>query len=188
MVASCYIKETNLVGAVVTPAVGTGSSITNSNMGILDTPSTTLATAYAIPANSYSYEKWQRLQVYANAAPASTIQNVKVWETGTLPGADTHKIGTVQAAAYRTPIITISDIATLNMTSYTTEGTAFPVPIGGTSTPTSDTVGYIATVVTAGSPARYTDYVVHQIHVDTATTSGPTSALTMYWQYDEYSG
>ena len=172
--ATVLIKESNTVAQSVTPAGAT--SITNSNMGILDDSSQALVTAYAIPANTNSYEKWQRLKVEANAS-GNTIQVVKVWETGTLPTGDTHKVGTVQAAAFATPVRTASSIATTTIPA--TEGTAFPVPIGGTVTPTSNGVGMITTT-------GYSDYVVHQVHVDTATTSGPAAPLTMYWQYDEY--
>jgi hypothetical protein len=50
--------------------------------------------------------------------------------------------------------------------------------IGGTVTPTSNGVGLISTT-------GYSDYLVHQLHVDSATTTGAT--LTLYFQYDEFS-
>lgn len=166
--ATVLIAETNLVGAVITTA-------TNSNMGILDTPNTTLATAYAIPADSYSYEKWQRFSVTVNA-DGNTITGLRVWRTGTLGGAsDTHltnvrTAGYAGAAVYSTPVITVSSYT---QTMPTADPAAANLGIGGSLTGTITTTGY-------------SDYAVHQIHVHSSTTAGPAAANTMYYQYDEY--
>jgi len=171
------ICETNTVSVTVTDA------ITSANMGILDTANTSLSTSYAIPADSYSYEKWQRLHVHTNAS-GNTIQAIRVWCTGTLPGSDTHTTNAREsayagAASYSTPVITQTAAAN-RQTMPATAPTLANLGIGGTVTPTSNGVGLISTT-------GYSDYLVHQIHVDSATTAGPSSALTLYWQYDEYS-
>jgi hypothetical protein len=172
--ATVIIRETNLVGADIT-------TLTSSNMGILDTPNTTLATAYAIPADSYSYEKWQRLQVSANAS-GNTIQGIRVWRTGSLGGgSDTHltnaRTGSYAgAASYSTPLLTVSSYT---QTMPTSDPGATNLGIGGTLTPTSNGVGLISTT-------GYSDYLVHQIHVHSSTTAGPAAANTLYIQYDEY--
>jgi len=174
--ATVIIRETNTVSVTVTTA-------TSSNMGILDTPNTTLATAYAIPADSYSYEKWQRLNVSANAS-GNTIQGIRVWRTGTLGGgSDTHTTNArtaayAGAASYSTPVLTQTAAANRE-TMPTSDPGATNLGIGGTLTPTSDGVGLISTT-------GYSDYLVHQIHVHSSTTAGPAAANTLYIQYDEY--
>ena len=176
-VATVDICETNTVSVTVTDA------ITSSNMGILDTANTTLTTVFAIPADSYSYEKWHRLHVHTNAS-GNTIQGIRVWCTGTLPGSDTHTTNArtgsyAGAASYSTPVITQTAAAN-RQTMPSSDPGAANLGIGGTLTPTSNGVGLISTT-------GYSDYLVHQIHVDSATTAGPSSALTLYFQYDEYS-
>jgi hypothetical protein len=155
------------------------TTMTVTNMGIADTANTALGTAYAITAGAYSYEKWQRFTVTVNAS-GNTIQNLKVWRVGTLPGSDTHKTNANTSwsgvQAYVVPITTISTLATTTMP--VTEPTT-NLGIGGSITPTSDGLGKITTT---GS----SDYCIHQIKVDAASTAGPSPAHTMYFQYDEY--
>jgi hypothetical protein len=150
-------------------------------MGIIDGANQPLTTAFAIPADSYSYEKWQRLHVHTNAS-GNTIQSIRVWCTGTLSGSDTHTTNAREsayagAASYGTP--TLSQTAAANrQTMPVVPPTLSNLGIGGTVTPTSNGVGLISTT-------GYSDYLVHQLHVDSATTTGAT--LTLYFQYDEFS-
>jgi hypothetical protein len=172
--ATVIIRETNTVSVTVT-------TCTNSNMSSTDAANVALSTSTAIAADSYSYEKWQRFQVSANAS-GNTIQSLRVWRTGTLGGAsDTHLTnartsGYAGAASYTTPVNTVSSYT---QTMPATDPGAANVGIGGTLTPTSDGVGLITTT-------GYSDYIVHQVHVHSSTTAGPASANTMYYQYDEY--
>jgi hypothetical protein len=167
--ATVIIQEANTVSQTLT-------TCTSSNMGILDTPNTALATAYAIPADSYSYEKWQKVTVTVNA-DSNTIKGIRVWRTGTLGGgSDTHLANCktsayVGAPSFRTPIITVSDLAINAMP--TADPAATNLGIGGSLT---------GEITTTGS----SDYCVHQIHVHSSTVAGPAAANTLYFQYDEY--
>lgn len=170
--ATVIIQEFNTVS--VTP-----STASNSNMGIVDSANTTLSTAFAIPADSYSYEKWQKLTVTVNTS-ANTIKGIRVWRTGTLGGAsDTHLTNArttsyAGAASYTTPVITVSPFT---QTMPTSDPGAANLGIGGSLT---DYIGG------DHSATGSSDYLVHQIHVHSSTTAGPASANTLYFQYDEY--
>jgi hypothetical protein len=177
--ATVYIKETNgdVGSPVTTPLVNAADTLDNSYLINADSPEVVLSTTYAITAAAapagYSYEKWQRLQVYS-IGTSSTVSNVKVWCVQTSkPAADTLKVGVT--ATYATPRNTVSLTATTTMPS--TEGTAQAVT--KTGAPVSFTTG-------GADEAHMTDYVVFQCHVDATTAAGPSSAMTMYWQYDEY--
>jgi len=170
--ATVIIKETNGAAPGTVYPVSAAVTLTLSNMGIADTAETSLSSGYAIPAGSNSYEKFQRLEVYANAA-GDTIQNIKVWEVGTIPATDTHYCGQCQLAGYTTPTKSNSIIATTQPFPLTV-GDAIALKIGGTVNGLISTTGF-------------SDYLVHQIRVGATTTTGPAAPLTMYWQYDEYS-
>ena len=168
--ATVTICETNTVSVTVT------DPITNCYMGILDSANTALSTSYAIPAGYYSYEKWQRFHV-ASLGTSTAVSGLRVWCTGTLPGADTHTSNARTSAyagapSYSTPILTQTAAAN-RQTMPSSDPGAANLGIGGSLTGSLTGAGY-------------SDYLVHQIYVDTATTSGPASALTMYFQYDEY--
>jgi hypothetical protein len=159
-----------------TPGSPSLTTATNSNVGILDTPNTTLATAFAIPADSYSYEKWQRLAVTVNGS-SNTIKGIRVWRTGTLGGAsDTHltnarTTGYADTSTYAVPLLTVS--------SYTQT-----MPTSDPGAANLGIAGSLAGTIT--SAPQYSDYLVHQIHVHSSTTAGPAAANTLYFQYDEY--
>lgn len=164
MAATVRINEANGAGQTVT------SGITNSNYGSNDSANLTAAT-YPITAGSNSYEKWQKLEVTAMGG-SSKVKDIKVWYTGTLAGSDALKTNARTssyggAATYATPVAATSSVATQTMPS---SAPANNLGIGGSLT---------GELTSTGS----TDYLVHQLQVDNATTAGAT--LTLNWRYTE---
>lgn len=165
MAATVQIDEYNGVGETKT------ANITNSNFGSNDSANLTAAT-YPITAGTYSYEKYQKLEVTAMGG-SSKVKDIKVWYTGTLSGSDaldsnakTSAYG--GAATYATPVNTDSSKATTTMPT-SAPGTA-NLGIGGSLTGELTATGY-------------SDYLVMQLTVHSATTAGAT--LTMNWRYTE---
>lgn len=157
--ATIRINEFNTAGETAT------NGITNSNMGSTDAANIT-ASAYPINPDENSFEKWQKLEV-TNMDGASTVDQIKVWRTGALSGADAHvtnaRTSTYGGAeTFATPSDTTSTVATQTMPS--SEPSGANLGIGGSLT---------GTLSAEGS----SDYHVHQIQVDTATTAGASTTL-----------
>lgn len=164
MAATVRINESNGAGETVT------NNITNSNFGSTDAVNL-VAASFPITANTYSYEKFQKLEVTAMGG-SSVIKDLKVWYTGTLSGSDTFKTSAKTSAyagapTYGTPVNTISSLAINTMPS---SAPANNLGIGGSLSGTLTGTGF-------------SDYLVMQLHVDTATTAGAT--LTLNYRYTE---
>lgn len=154
------------------------ANITNTNMGYsadtsADIPNLTAAT-YPIPPNYNSFEKWQKLEVTA-MGDATKIYQLKVWRTGDAIGSDTHKTNAREssyggAEGFVTPTTTTSTVATETMP---------------TSEPSGPNLGISGSLSGELTAIGYSDYFVHQIHVDTGTTVGKT--CTMNYKYTEVS-
>jgi hypothetical protein len=147
------------------------ASITNSNFGSTDAVNLD-PVAYPITANTYSYEKWQQFNL-TNLGTSSAIKNLQVWYTGTLSGSDTFKTNCRTSSyggsvSYATPINTVSSYATQTMPS---------------SNPGAANLGIAGSLTGSLTSTGTSDYMINQIHVDSATTAGTT--LTMNYQYDE---
>lgn len=165
MAATVSIAESNGAGETVT------ASITNSKMGSTDAVNLD-NTAYPIVPTENSYEKWQRLNV-TNMGGSTSISAIKVWRTGSLTGSDAHVTNAREttyggAETYATPVATASSVATQTMPS--SEPTGANLGIGGSLSGSLTATGY-------------SDYLVHQLQIDTATTTGATG--TMNFKYTE---
>lgn len=165
MAAIVQIDEYNGAGQVKT------ANITDTDMGDADQANLDPVANPITPGNN-SYEKWQKLEVTAMGG-SSSIQNLKVWRTGALGGAATHKTNAREtayggAATYATPVKTASTIATQTMP---------------TTTPSGANLGIGGSLAGSLSAPGYSDYLVHQIQTNAADVAGSTSTLN--WQYDE---
>lgn len=165
MAATVTIDESNGAGETVT------ANITNSNMGSNDSANLN-TTTYPIVAGENSFEKWQRFNC-TNLGGSSAITNFKVWRTTALSGSDTHLTNArttsyAGAATYTTPTASASSVATQTMP---------------TSEPASANLGYGGTLGANQTTTGYSDYLVHQIQTNAATTAG--ASCTMNYQYDE---
>lgn len=165
MAATVTIAEFNTAGETET------ASITNSNMGSTDAVNLN-TTTYPIVAGENSFEKWQKIKV-TNMGGSSAVDNLKVWRTTALSGSDAHKTNAREtsyggAETFATPTATTSTVATETMP--TSEPTGANLGIGGSLT---------GQLTTTGS----SDYLVHQLQTDSATTAG--ASCTMNYQYDE---
>lgn len=165
MAATVRINEYNGAGATPT------NNISNSNFGSTDAANLVAAT-YPITANTYSYEKYQKLEVTAMGG-SSKVKDLKVWYTGTLSGSDTFKTNARTssyggAASYVQPVNTVSTPASQTMPT-SAPGTA-NLGIGGA----------LSGELTATGTS---DYLVMQLFVHSATTAGAT--LTINWRYTE---
>jgi hypothetical protein len=154
-----------------TNAATISNNITNSNMGSSDTANLD-PVAYPITAGQNSYEKWQRFNVTAMGG-SSAIKNLKVWRTGALGGSDTHltnarESGYTTAGTGTTPVATSSAVATQTMP---------------TTTPTNANLGIGGSLTGQLTATGTSDWLVHQIQVNAASTAGTTT--TMNYQYDE---
>lgn len=165
MAATVEIDEANGAGETLT------HGITNSNMGSTDAVNLTAA-SYPIIAGENSYEKWQKIHVTAMGG-SSAIDNLKIWRTGALGGAATHKTNARTssyggAETYSTPTASSSSKATQTMPS---------------SEPASANLGIGGSLSGQLTGTGSSDYLVHQIQTNAADTAGSTS--TMNYQYDE---
>lgn len=153
------------------PSGSLTASITNSNFGSNDSVNLDPVT-YPITANSNSYEKWQQFNL-TNLGTSSAIKNLQVWYTGTLSGSDTLKSNAKTssyggAPTYAQPTASTSSIGTTTMP---------------TSAPGAANLGIAGSLTGSLTATGVSDYLVMQLHVDSATTAGAT--LTIYYQYDE---
>jgi hypothetical protein len=164
MPATVEICESNGASETVT------HNISNSNMGNNDSANLSPA-SYPITPGNRSYAKYQRLHV-TNMGGSTSIQNIKVWRTGSLGGSATHvtnaRTSGYSAISYATP--TASAITGVNQ----------PMP---TSTPSSANLGISGSLTGQLTSAGYSDYLVHQIVTDSGDTAGSTTTLN--FQYDE---
>jgi len=153
-------------------------NITNSNMGSTDAVNLD-PVAYPIVPNSNTYEKYQKIHVTA-IGTSSKIDNLKIWRTGALGIGGTHthvtnaRLTSYARKPYVAPVATASTPATQAMPS---------------SVPATANLGIdgslAGSILAAGFDATkaYSDFLVHQIQVDSSATAGSTS--TMNYQYDE---
>lgn len=167
MAATVSIAESNGAGETVT------ASITNTNMGSTDAVNLNPVT-YPLTPNTRSYAKYQRFNV-TNMGGSSSIDNLKVWRTGSLGTGGTHGHVTNAressyggAATYATPVNT--SIAGADQAMPTSEPSGANLGIGGS----------LAGALTS---TGYSDYLIHQITTDASATAGSSS--TMNYQYDE---
>lgn len=128
--------------------------------------------AYPLIPGTYSYEKFQKLEV-TNMGGSSKIDNLKVWRTGAL-GAEAAQLTNARetsyggAAVYSQPVNTVSALATETMPS--------GVPTG----PNLGIGGFLASGLLA---AGYSDFLVFQNSVTVSAVAGSSTTLNV--QYDE---
>ena len=159
--ATIRVNEFNTVNETAT------NGITNSNYGSTD-DANLVAANNPISPDENSFEKWQKLEV-TDMDGASKVDELKVWRsTGTPSGSDTHVTNAREsdyggAETFATPTANTSTIATQTMPS--SEPTDANLGIGGSLT---------GSLTDAGS----SDYHVHQLQVDSATTTGASMQIT----------
>lgn len=167
MAATVEIDEQN--GSTGAPTLS--HNITNSNMGNTDAINLD-PVAYPVTPGNNTYEKWQKLHVTAMGG-SSKIDNLKVWRSGALGGAATHKTNArtssyAGAETYVTPTASTSSVATQTMP---------------TSAPGSANLGIGGSLSGSLTGTGSSDFLVHQIQTNAADTAGSTS--TINYQYDE---
>jgi hypothetical protein len=166
MAATVEIDEFNGASA------GTAThNITNSNMGSVDAVNLDPVANPVTPGNN-TFEKFQKVHVTAMGG-SSKIDNLKVWRTGALGGAATHKTNAREttyggAAAAATPIATVSTLATQTMP---------------TAAPTNANLGIGGSLTGSLTATGSSDFLIHQIQTNAADTTGAT--CTLNFQYDE---
>lgn len=164
MAATVVISESNTAAQTIT------ANISNTNMGAVDAPNLDPVANPVAPGEN-TFEKWQRFQV-TNMGGSSAIDNLKVWRTGAMGGAATHKTNARTAsyaiATFATPTRNTSTVATQTMP---------------TSEPATANLGIGGNLAGALTATGYSDYLVHQIQTNAADVAGSTS--TMNYQYDE---
>lgn len=165
--ATVEIDESNGAGETLT------HNITNSNMGSADEVNTD-PVANPIAPNTRTYIKYQKIHV-TNIGTSSKIDNLKVWRTGSLGTGGTHLHYTNArttsyggALSYATPV----------RTAVTGVDQAMP-----SSVPATANLGIGGSLTGSLTAAGSSDYLGHQISVDSSATAGSTS--TMNYQYDE---
>ena len=143
------------------------NGISNSNYGSTDDANLTAADNAISPGNN-SYEKWQKLEV-TDMDGASKVDQLKVWRsTGTPTDDDSHVTNAREtdyggAETFATPTADTSTVATQTMPS--SEPTDANLGIGGSLTGELEEAGE-------------SDYHVHQLQVDSATTAGASMQIT----------
>lgn len=165
--ATIQIYEFNGAGSTA------AANITNSNYGSADSANI-VTTTNPIFAGSNSYEKYQKLYA-TDFTGLSVLRNVRVYRSGAAPPAsDTHVFSagsvedvTYSETAYATPTEAASSVATDTWV---------------TSDPGYATIGINGSLLGSITAAGSSDYFVHQIQVDSTTTSG--SVMAMVWVYE----
>lgn len=165
--ATVEICESNGAGETVS------HNITNSNMGSTDAANLD-PVAYPITPSTRTYIKYQRVHVTAMGG-SSKIDNLKIWRTGSLGSGGTH---THYTNARTTSYAGALTYATPTASSVTNVDQAMP-----TSTPASANLGIGGSLSGSLTATGYSDYLGHQIAVDSSATAGSTT--TMNYQYDE---
>lgn len=165
MAATVTLSESNTVSETVT------NDITNSNMGSTDAVNLVTAT-YPITPGDRSYIKYQRLRV-SNMDTSTAIDTIKVWRTTALSGSDTHVTNARTtdyggALTYATPVNTA--VSGVDQTMPTSEPSGANLGIGGSLS------GQITTATS------YSDYLGHQLVIDSATTSGASCTLNVKYR------
>ena len=153
-------------------APGTTANITGGSIdfGNADTHSDTLVPAdNPVTAGNNSYEKWVRGRW---TGTFTSITNTKFYKSaGTaLTVSRIIKGGTAVIASYTTPVASASVVATSEMETHLTVGTALtPLPPGAGGGTSGD--------------ANYSEYVALQLVTTVAASPGaiPTQTYTMQW-------
>lgn len=166
MPATVTLSESNGAGETVT------NDITNSNMGSADAANLN-TTDNPITPDTRSFAKYQRLRV-SNMGGSSKIDTIKVWRTGALTGSDTHVTNARTtsyggAATYAEPVNTA--ITGADQAMPTSEPGSANLGIGGSLTGE----------ITVASPT-FTDYLIHQLVVHSATTAGAATTLNVKYR------
>lgn len=164
MAATVEIDEANTVSETLS------HGISDTDMGTADSATVDPVANPVIPGSN-TYEKYQKIHV-TNMGGSSKIDNLRVWRTGSLGGAATHKTNArttsyAGAATYATPVTTTSSYT---QTMPTSEPGSANLGIGGSLS---------GSLTSTGS----SDYLVHQIQTNASDTAGSTS--TMNYEYDE---
>ena len=158
---------------------GTEGTITNCNMGNVEGIDLTISKTTAITAGEFSFEKWHRFKVTA-FNDATDIGGFRVWASAALSGTDVHwtsaKESSLAATAYAQPVGGATQSTVADQVMPVAEPTLPNVSVGG---------DHDATLATGGGANQYSDYMIMQIEVKAATTTG--KAIMMNYQYDEYS-
>lgn len=167
MAATVEIDETN--GSSGSETVTHG--ITNSNFGSVDSPNLDPVANPIQPGNN-SFEKWQQFHV-TSMGGSSEIKNLKVWADSGASGSDTQAANVTTSSytattSYSTPTDSSSTVATNTLP---------------TSEPGSANLGIGGSLSGALTSSGTSDYLVMQLQVDAATTSG--TSFNINYQYDE---
>lgn len=167
MAATVEIDEENGASGSSTTTHG----ISNTNMGSVDAADLDPVANPIQPGNN-SYEKWQQFHVTAMGG-SSEIKNLKVWAASAPSGSDSHQTNATESSysgttSYSTPTDSTSTVAT----------NAMP-----TSEPSGANLGIGGSLSGALTGTGTSDYLVHQMQVDSSTTSG--TSFNMNYQYDE---
>ena len=167
MAATIEIDEANGAGETLT------HGITNSNMGSADEVNT-VATSNAIAPSTRTYVKYQKVHVTAMGG-SSKINNLKVWRNGALGSGGSHThVTNARTTSYGGAIT----YATPTRSAVTGVDQTMP-----SSVPASANLGIAGSLSGSLTGTGSSDYLAHQIVVDSGATAGSTSTLT--FQYDE---
>ena len=118
-------------------------------------------------SGSYSFEKWLRLKV--TAMPDTWIGYLKIWGDGTIQTNTTLRFGPTAVAA--DPVLTPSIVAIND----------FTIAVVGSKQAWDLTVRTVADL----GISPWTDYLVFQLFIAAAATSGDWTAETVFYEYLE---
>lgn len=165
MAATVEICESNTGGETIT------HNITDTDMGSVDAANLDPVANPVMP-DANTFEKWQRIHVTAMGG-SSAIDNLQIWRTGALGGSALHLTNARTtsyggAESYTTPTASDSTVATQTMPS---------------ADPAATNLGIAGSLTGSLTAAGYSDYLIHQVQVDSGDTAGSTTTLNL--QYDE---
>jgi len=167
MAATVEVDEEN--GKSSSPALT--HNVSNSNMGSVDASNLNPIANPIVPGKN-SFEKWQLIHVI-DMGTSSTINNIRVWRSGSL-GANAIHLTNASSSAYR------GEAKYRTPTDSTSPFAIFPMP---TSIPGSANLGIGGSLTGSLTKSGYSDFLVHQIQTTEAALAGSTTVMN--YQYDE---
>ena len=170
-------------GSVNSPASST--AFTNLRFNNEDTNDQDLLSPVTIPAAGTNYSFWKHIYLKCTVAPATQVNNVKIYTDGTLGwtgctvkvGDDVCTKNSGSSAGYDPAVaaVVLTDHDTI-----TTSTSLFTYTSGSPRTVTISEAGSIINATT-----ETTDYVVLDTEVGTSAVSGLQATETATFQYDE---
>ena len=160
-------------------------AVANLRFNIEDTNDQDTNSPITIPAAGTNYSYWKHIYLHCTTAPATQVNNVKIYTDGTLGWTGcTVKVGddlcTKNSGSSAGYDPAVSAVVLTDHDTIITTTSLFTFTSGAPRTCTISEAGAII-----NATGELTDYVVLDVEVGTTGVQGTQTAETVTWQYDE---